>query len=126
MDITIDQTKKLSEIQAAFSKRFPYLKIEFYNRTHAAGEGSHKENTIDAHLTIQEVQHKKAEGLLELGEDHCGLNCLQSHDWKQHRQGGCKCILGCHACSFRVWPENAMDSTRQCKGQRPQAMPGGF
>jgi hypothetical protein len=66
MDITIDQTKKLSEIQAAFSKRFPYLKIEFYNSTHAAGEGSHKENTIDAHLTIQEVQPKKAEGLLHI------------------------------------------------------------
>lgn len=66
MDIIIDQTKKLLEIQSAFTKRFPYLKIEFYNHTHAAGEGSPKANTIDSHLTIQEVQDKKAEGLLHI------------------------------------------------------------
>lgn len=66
MDIIIDQTKKLLEIQSAFTKRFPYLKIEFYNHIHAAGEGSPKANTIDSHLTIQEVQDKKAEGLLHI------------------------------------------------------------
>ena len=66
MEITIDQTTKLSDIQSAFCKRFPYLKIEFYNRKHAAGEGSLKENTIDAHLTIEDLQHKKVEGVLKI------------------------------------------------------------
>lgn len=66
MDIIIDQTKKLQDIQSAFCKRFPYLKIEFYNRSHAAGEGSPKENTIEAHLTIEDIQHKKVEGVLRI------------------------------------------------------------
>ena len=66
MEIIIDQTKKLSVIQTEFCKRFPYLKIEFYNHTHAVGEGSRKENTIDAHLSIEEVQIKKAVGVLKI------------------------------------------------------------
>lgn len=66
MEIIIDQSKKLSEIQTEFCKRFPYLKIEFYNQTHAVGEGSRKEHTFDAHLTIEEVQKKKAEGVLKI------------------------------------------------------------
>ncbi len=66
MEIIIDQTKKLSDIQTEFCKRFPYLKIEFYNHTHAVGEGSRKENTIDAHLSIEEVQIKKALGVLKI------------------------------------------------------------
>jgi hypothetical protein len=66
MEIIIDQTKHLSAIQVEFRKRFPYLKIEFYNHTHAVGEGSQKENTFEAHLTIQEAQNKKASGNLKI------------------------------------------------------------
>jgi hypothetical protein len=66
MEIVIDQTKKLSEIQTAFSKRYPLLKIEFYNHSHIAGEGSPKASSIDSHLSIEEAQNKKTEGLLHI------------------------------------------------------------
>lgn len=66
MEITIDQTKKLSDIQTEFCKRFPYLKIEFYKQAHTAGEGSPKEKTIDSNLTINEVQTEKEIGVIKI------------------------------------------------------------
>jgi hypothetical protein len=66
MEITIDQTKKISDIQTEFCKRFPYLKIEFYKQAHKAGEGSHIEKTIDSNLTINEVQIKKEIGVIKI------------------------------------------------------------
>jgi uncharacterized pyridoxal phosphate-containing UPF0001 family protein len=66
MEITIDQTKKLSDIQTEFCKRFPYLKIEFYKQAHTAGEGSLKEKTIDSNLTINEVKIEKEIGVIKI------------------------------------------------------------
>jgi uncharacterized pyridoxal phosphate-containing UPF0001 family protein len=66
MEITIDQTKKLSDIQTEFCKRFPCLKIEFYKQAHTAGEGSPKEKTIDSNLTINEVQIEKEIGVIKI------------------------------------------------------------
>ncbi|MBK8847425.1 MAG: hypothetical protein IPO27_13110 [Bacteroidetes bacterium] len=55
MDILIDKSKKLIEIQAEFQKRFPFLKIEFYKKGHAQGEGSTKNSTLNTEQTIGEV-----------------------------------------------------------------------
>jgi len=40
MKIGIHDTLKVSAIQEAFSHLFPYLKLEFYSRTHKDGAGS--------------------------------------------------------------------------------------
>jgi hypothetical protein len=66
MEIIIDQTKQLIAIQVEFRKRFPYLNIEFYNSMHRSGEGSHKENTLATHLTIEEAQTKKVSGSFKI------------------------------------------------------------
>lgn len=64
MEITIEQNKKLSDIQVEFQKRFPFLKLEFYKDAHASGEGSAKAKTLNSNLTIAEAQSKAATGSL--------------------------------------------------------------
>lgn len=66
MDIIIDKTKKLSEVQEEFKKRFPYLKIEFYKKQHAEGMGSPKENTLDNELRIEQAQQIKSSGTIKI------------------------------------------------------------
>lgn len=42
MKITINDTRKISEIQEEFNAVFPFLKLEFFSRPHKAGAGSAK------------------------------------------------------------------------------------
>lgn len=66
MEVVIDPSKKLIEIQKEFQKRFPYLKIEFYNKTHGQGEASAKEDVINTENTIEMVQKTKKEGVFKI------------------------------------------------------------
>jgi len=68
MEIHINQTKTLKSIQEEFESYFPYLKIEFYNDTHSAGEGSHKRNTLDNNLKIGAVQKHEFSGTIKIDE----------------------------------------------------------
>ena len=40
MKLTINSSTTVAEVQAAFSREFPYLKIEFFTRAHDVGESS--------------------------------------------------------------------------------------
>jgi hypothetical protein len=42
MKITIDDTRKIFAIQEEFNTAFPYLKLEFFSKTHKAGSGTAK------------------------------------------------------------------------------------
>ena len=66
MEIFIDKSKKLSEIQNEFQKRFPYLKIEFYKMAHGEGEGSPKEGILNTDLTIEQVLDKDVAGSIKI------------------------------------------------------------
>lgn len=66
MDIIIDKSKKLKEVQGEFQKRFPFLKIEFYKKGHLSGEGSDKASTLDTRLSIEEVQKNEAYGTIKI------------------------------------------------------------
>jgi uncharacterized pyridoxal phosphate-containing UPF0001 family protein len=66
MEIIIDKNKTISAIQKEFQKRFPFLKIEFYQSAHAKGEGSHRESTLNTNLTIEEAQQKEASGNINI------------------------------------------------------------
>lgn len=66
MEILIDKSKKLSEIQTEFQKRFPYLKIEFYKMEHAEGEGSPKDGTLNTDLTIEQVLKNDVTGTIKI------------------------------------------------------------
>lgn len=46
MKIKIDRNKQISAIQAEFNRMFPYLKLEFFSRSHGVGEASAKQNLV--------------------------------------------------------------------------------
>ena len=66
MEITISKNKTLEQIQNEFSKRFPFLKIEFYKQAHKEGKGSPKKNTLNNELTIGAVQNVDSTGTIKI------------------------------------------------------------
>ncbi|MCB0530586.1 MAG: hypothetical protein H6574_05875 [Lewinellaceae bacterium] len=58
MKIRIGPNTTLSEIQGAFQEAFPYLKIEFFTKSHRAFKGSH------AKFLIQDMNQKLHDVLL--------------------------------------------------------------
>ncbi len=69
MEITINNARRLADIQSDFQNEYPFLKIEFYSKKHGAGAGSNKESTLDANLTIGEVSKKDASGSISIFND---------------------------------------------------------
>ena len=66
MEIIIEKNKTLGRIQDEFHKRFPYLKIMFYDQSHSKGEGTPRTSTLDNRLTIGEVQKFDKSGVIEI------------------------------------------------------------
>lgn len=84
MNITISNTKTIRDIQSEFNSLFPYLKIQFFRKSHHEFEGSHKKDilpdstvlyalstsngsiSIDKSQTVAEVEN--------LFKKHFGLN----------------------------------------------------
>jgi hypothetical protein len=64
MKISDDRTIK--SIQAEFNSKFPYLKLEFYNKAHEVGEGSQVKSLIDVNQTIGAVRSIHTEGDLSI------------------------------------------------------------
>ena len=62
----ITDDKKLKDIQVEFSKNFPHLKIEFYARRHAPGEGSPLAAQLNAEKTVGEIRSVHSEGDLSI------------------------------------------------------------
>lgn len=69
MKINIEANSTIAEVQQAFHKYFPFLKIEFYKVGHQQGEGSLKDNTLDSHEVLGEVYPHFKPGVLQLSED---------------------------------------------------------
>ncbi|MGE0638413.1 MAG: hypothetical protein AB7G44_03920 [Bacteroidia bacterium] len=66
MEIIINKNEKLKDIQQQFQEHYPFLKIEFYKKSHEEGEGSKPKSQLDSSLTIGEVQTTNKEGLLHI------------------------------------------------------------
>jgi hypothetical protein len=62
MEIHIDDRKNLESIKSEFSARYPFLKIEFFNKAHESGLGSPKTDMITHDLSLGEVRTKHNEG----------------------------------------------------------------
>ncbi|MDX1476832.1 MAG: hypothetical protein R3301_03965 [Saprospiraceae bacterium] len=60
----IDPSVKLKDIQAAFSQAFPFLRIEFYEESHVAGQGSPSGKQIDPEQTVGQVRASGKDGIL--------------------------------------------------------------
>lgn len=53
---------KIKDIQRAFSRMFPALKIEFYSGQHEEGQGSPMKTRLDTERTLAEVRSAHIEG----------------------------------------------------------------
>ena len=52
----IKDDKQIKDIQKEFSEKFPFLKLEFYKKQHAVGEGSPDNEKLDVQKTVGEVR----------------------------------------------------------------------
>ncbi len=69
MKIHIDDSKTIKEIQAEFINVFKYVKIEFFKKSHEAGEGSAKKDLIEQNKTLGEIRTLHNEGDLIITKD---------------------------------------------------------
>jgi hypothetical protein len=66
MEVVINETKTVGEIQKSFSKRFPYLKICFFKKPHATGEASPLSEMYHADELIKNIRHKDKNGVISI------------------------------------------------------------
>jgi hypothetical protein len=66
MKLAIDDNKTILELQNAFSKCFPLLKIEFYKKAHRWEQASSIEHLISVDKKIGEIRKKHHPGTLEI------------------------------------------------------------
>lgn len=79
MELLIHDSYKLCEIQAAFSKHFPYLKLEFFNIDPTKERIFSKETLItQTNKTLAEVRHLHNLGHLSIN-GHQKVSTLEKH-----------------------------------------------
>lgn len=66
MNILIDNTRTISDIQQEFSNHFPFLKIEFFSRGHAPAGATPKKLLYPAAKTIGECRSFRNSGSLHV------------------------------------------------------------
>lgn len=66
MIIEIDDTKTIEAISKAFSARYPFLKIEFYDKPHHWQEGSPANHQFPHNKTIAEIRRQHNPGGLDI------------------------------------------------------------
>lgn len=69
MELVINEKKTVGEIQKAFNKRFPFLKISFFKEPHAAGEASPLSEMHHADELIKNIRHKDKNGIISIDGD---------------------------------------------------------
>ena len=79
----ITNSKTLKELKKEFSKKFPYLKIEFYKGTHEDGQASHVKEQLEEHLLINEVRTSHAEGDFRIN-GNLKVSTFESRIWDQY------------------------------------------
>ena len=57
MIIEINPNKKLKDINSAFNKAYPFLKLEFFSKSHKWQESSSVLQLLQQDLTVSEVTH---------------------------------------------------------------------
>lgn len=81
--MVISDNKRISEIQAEFQKKFPYLKLEFYLTPHKEGEVTANAALIDPAKTIAEVRSVHSEGELSIN-GHLKVSTLEANFREQY------------------------------------------
>lgn len=79
MEIILNDSYKLHEIQKIFNEHFPYLKLEFFNIDTAKDKRFSSENLIkQTNKTLAEVRHIHRAGYLSIN-GHQKVRTLESH-----------------------------------------------
>lgn len=66
MKIKINDHRRVFEIQKDFTKQFPYLKIEFFSKTHAIHEASSKKLIEPNSKTLGECRTRHNDGAIDI------------------------------------------------------------
>jgi hypothetical protein len=66
MKIKITDSSTITQIQDSFSKKYPYLKIEFFSKSHRIHTGTRKEFMIDPATKIADCRTLNKTGELEI------------------------------------------------------------
>jgi hypothetical protein len=81
MEITDD--RKVISIQEEFHKKFPYLKLEFYQKGHKSGEGTPDSSKVDPYKTIGDIRNKHSSGDLSI-HGNLKVESLEEHFEKEY------------------------------------------
>jgi len=82
--MTITDNRSIASIQKEFQTHFPFLKIEFYDTEHVAGEGSPLNLQYkDVSKTIGEIRKKHIEGDLSIN-GHLRVKTLEKRFYEQY------------------------------------------
>lgn len=66
LNIEISEQRKISDVQKEFNEMFPYLKLEFFTKTHGKREGSEKKYQIDCSKKICDSRKINKKGLITI------------------------------------------------------------
>jgi hypothetical protein len=66
MQISISDSLTIKEIQDKFSKKYPYLKIEFFSKSHRIHAGTRKEFMISPETSIMDCRSNHKIGSLDI------------------------------------------------------------
>ena len=69
MKISINDSRKIRQLQEQFHANFPYLKIEFFSRSHKPGAGTSPHLIRSAERTIGECRTGTKKGNLSISPD---------------------------------------------------------
>jgi hypothetical protein len=66
MHIEMNDNTSLKDIQKVFSDFYPFLRIEFYRKSHKKYEASEEKDLISSNITVGQVKKTHVSGLLEI------------------------------------------------------------
>jgi hypothetical protein len=83
MTINISGTRHLNEVQKDFNNYFPFLKIEFFKKSHGIEKSSGPQKIIPQTHTVSDARTSNEEGYFEIWPDMTVAELEQSL-WKKY------------------------------------------
>lgn len=66
MNIDINSSRTITEVQKSFNEAFPYLKIEFYSQPHLKGKATSNKFLVNRQKTLGEFGNLEKPGTIEI------------------------------------------------------------
>lgn len=124
MQLQIDVTTKIIDVQKKFSKSFPFLKLEFYKRKHAEKKVSFLKDRISPDKLISEVAKSFLPGSIDI---HPNTTVA---DFEKEFYENFGIAIQVSRKSGKIWIETSKTDDRTLKAQnllgKMSAMPAGM